>query len=249
MPVRGESSSIGAKLVRFDSTSSSIDEARKLAEQGTPHGTAVLADRQTAGRGRRGRTWYTLPGKSLAATVVLRDLPDQAHVGMAGMAGALAVLSAVDRLLGVRLETKWPNDVVRDGKKLAGTLAEVRQDALLLSIGLNVNGTESDLPPDIRRTATTLQMVTGRPVDRDELCRRVLEELGGLWRRLINAPQEIISWWESVDITNGALVRVDATGNRTIEGRAVGIDGSGQLRLAVSEGRIEMVAAGDVDLL
>ncbi len=249
MPAPGESRPIGAKLVRLGTTSSTIDEARKLVEQGAPHGTAVLADRQTAGRGRRGRPWYTLPGKSLAATVILRDLPDPSHLGMAGMAGALAVVGAVEKLLGIRLDTKWPNDVVHGRRKLAGTLAEVKEDALLLSIGLNVNGTQADLPPDIQSAATTLQMVTGETVDRDQLCSRVLAELGDVWNRLIKAPQEVISRWESLDITKGALVRVEEARDRIIEGRALGIDESGRLRLEMPDGQTTIAAAGDVTLL
>ncbi len=249
MGTRPDPPAIGANVIHLRETSSTVDHARKLLHQGALHGTVVLADEQTAARGRRGRGWHTLPGKSLAATVILRNLPDPAHVGMAGMVGALAVVSATSKLLSIRLSTKWPNDVVHGGRKLAGTLAQKTSTALLLSIGLNVNGTEVDLPADIRASATTLQMILGRPLHCRELTDRVLAELDGRWNQLRSRPDETARRWEELDVTRGAHVRIAEANGACVQGRALGIDGSGQLRVETPDGIVKVLSADDVTLL
>jgi BirA family biotin operon repressor/biotin-[acetyl-CoA-carboxylase] ligase len=246
---RRESPAIGAEVIHIEETPSTIDEARRLARRGASHGTVVLADRQTAGRGRRGRTWYTVPGKSLAATVILRDLPDASHLGMATMAGALAVVNAAREAVGVQLRTKWPNDVVYARRKLAGTLAELKGDALLLSIGLNINGSEADLPPDLRDTAATLQMVVGKAVDREKIRAHVLAALDAAWGDLLRNPGKMTRSWERLDTVQGASVRVAQEGGSVVEGRALGIDSVGRLRVQTDGGAVEVVAAGDVTLV
>jgi BirA family biotin operon repressor/biotin-[acetyl-CoA-carboxylase] ligase len=238
----------GQRLIRLSETPSTIDVARTLANEGAEHGTVVLANRQTAGRGRRGRTWTTIPDKSLAATIILRELPGGDYLGLAGMAAAVAVVHAV-RHLGRPLQTKWPNDVVADGKKLAGTLAELHGDTLLLSLGLNINGTESDLPADIRETATTLELLLGRPLDREQVTNGVLAELDACWQTLLSSPAELAAEWETLDVTIGEEVVVTDAGGATVTGRALGIDPQGRLRLLTSEGEEEVrVHAGEVTL-
>jgi BirA family biotin operon repressor/biotin-[acetyl-CoA-carboxylase] ligase len=246
---RREGPLIGAEVIRLRETSSTIDEARRLAEQAAPHGTVVMADRQTAGRGRRGRTWHTVPGKSLAATIIIRQMPDPAHVGMAGMTAALAVVRAARDLLHVRLRTKWPNDVVHGGRKLAGTLAQKTGGALLLSIGLNINGAETDLPPEMRAEAVTLEMVAGHPLDRHQVANCVLAELSGLWDQLLRCPHEVVRQWDDLDIAMGALVRIAEPGGKPLEGRALGIDESGRLRVRTANGAVRTPSAGDLTLV
>jgi len=238
---------IGGRIVRLEATPSTIDEARRLAREGAEHGMVVLAERQTAGRGRRGRSWTTLPGRSLAGTVILREQPEPAHAALAGMAAALAVVAAAAETLGVPLRTKWPNDVVSGGRKVAGTLAEVAGDALLLSIGLNVGGRESDLPPDLRGTATTLEMIAGRPVDRDVVIAAVLSALDGLWSVLLQDPADLLRRWDEVDVTRGAALTVTES-ERRFGGVGLGVDAHGQLLVRLADGRTATFAAGDVTL-
>jgi BirA family biotin operon repressor/biotin-[acetyl-CoA-carboxylase] ligase len=263
-----------ARLVRVDETTSTIDVARGLADAGAEHFTVVLADRQTAGRGRRGCTWMTIPGKSLAATAIVRELPARDYLGLAGMAAALAVVRAARRLHELPLRTKWPNDVLAEkrdsphfletrhsqrllGKgvcplfcplfpgKVAGTLAEVRGSALLLSLGLNINGTTADLPSDLRATATTLELAVGRPLDRDAVAEGVVAELEGVWRTLLTSPGDLIAEWETLDVTRGRQVTVTDASDGTLTGRALGVDARGCLRLLTAEGEVRL-SAGDV---
>jgi BirA family transcriptional regulator, biotin operon repressor / biotin---[acetyl-CoA-carboxylase] ligase len=197
---------IGSEVVHLAEVGSTIDVARRLAEEGAVHGTVVVADRQTAGRGRFDRTWHTVAGRSIAATIVLRDLPEPERLPLAGMAAALAVVSAARSLLGVRLRTKWPNDVVCGGRKLAGTLAQRTAGVLLLSIGLNVNGKEHDLPRAIRDTAATLEMVAGGPVDLEAMKTALWRALDRTWRALLRDPTALLRRWERLDVTHGAGV-------------------------------------------
>jgi len=239
---------IGDRLVRLGEVASTIDEARRLAREGAEHGTVVLADRQSAGRGRRGRSWCTLPGKSLAASVILREKPDHDHLPLAGMAAALAVVNAARSRLGVRLRTKWPNDVVYRGRKVAGTLAELSGDALLLSLGLNINGRETDLPPEIRTTATTLEIITGVAVDREALLAAVLGVLDRQWRALLRDPAALLRRWDRLDVTRNSPVTV-TDGEDRLTGTGLGVDPHGCLRVRLPDGRVSTFMAGDVTLL
>jgi len=241
---------IGHRLVGLPETPSTIDVARTLADDGAEHGTVVLADRQTAGRGRRGRTWTTSPGKSLAATVSLRELPEVEYLGLAGICAALAVVRTAKGMLALDLRTKWPNDVVAEGRKVAGTLAELHGEALLLSLGLNINGTEEHLPEELRGSATTLEVVLGRPLDRDEVAAQVLSEMNECWRALLESPEELIAEWEALDTTIGKEVVVRGGSGAAILGcgRAEGLDPQGRLRVLTAEGKEVLFDAGDVTL-
>jgi len=241
---------IGHRLVGLPETPSTIDVARTLADDGAEHGTVVLADRQTAGRGRRGRTWTTIPGKSLAATVILRELPEVEYLGLAGICAALAVVRTAKGMLALDLRTKWPNDVVAEGRKVAGTLAELHGEALLLSLGLNINGTEEHLPEELRGSATTLEVVLGRPLDRDEVAAQVLSEMNECWRALLESPEELIAEWEALDTTIGKEVVVRGGSGAAILGcgRAEGLDPQGRLRVLTAEGKEVLFDAGDVTL-
>ena len=210
-------SGIGDRVVRLGRVGSTIDAARALAREGAAHGTVVVAQDQAAGRGRLGRTWHTIPGKSVAATVILRELPQPEYLPLAGMAAALAVVSAARGLLRLHLRTKWPNDVVFGGRKLAGVLAQRTAGVVLLSIGLNVNGERRHLPEDIRGTAATLQMVTGAPVDLAAMERALWRALDRSWRTLLRDPAALVRRWK----------RLHIAGERPVGGRAAAVETGG----------------------
>jgi len=239
---------IGHRLVRLSETTSTIDVARVLVGEGAAHGTVILAERQTAGRGRRGRSWTTLSGKSMAATVVLSDKPEPDCLGLAGLAAALAVVRAAKARLALNLHTRWPNDVLAGDRKLAGSLAELHHGVLLLSLGLNINGVEIDLPPHLRDTATTLEIVAGHRLDCESVIAAVLSELDAAWLTLLAEPANLIREWEALDITaNREVVVTNALGRET-HGRALGIDCRGALRLLKRDGEELRCDAGDVTL-
>ncbi len=243
--MRARGPRIGACIVRLDEAPSTIDAARRLAREGAAHGTVVLAERQTAGRGRRGRSWHVLPGRSLAATVILREKPGTGDLGLAGMAAALAVVEAARETLDIVLQTKWPNDVVCGGRKVAGTLAELSGETLLLSIGLNVNGGESDLPADIRGTAATLEMVAERPVDREAMAEAVLATLDRVWSEFLQDPAGLLRRWEALDVTRGGTLR-SVAGELWFDALGLGVDAHGRLLVRLADGGTTALAAGEV---
>lgn len=147
-------------------TGSTNDEALRLARSGAPEWTTVFADAQSAGRGRRGARWCGKPGSDLLLSIVLRPDIARNRAGRLTLLAALAVRRAIRECTDLRPQVKWPNDLVLEGRKLAGILVEshglpaAQGDVAILGIGLNVNGTLDDFPPDLRSTATSLRIAS-----------------------------------------------------------------------------------------
>jgi BirA family biotin operon repressor/biotin-[acetyl-CoA-carboxylase] ligase len=223
-------SALGRPRLHLRETTSTNDRARALAAAGAPHGTLVTAASQTAGRGRQGRTWSAPPGRALLMSIVLRDpgrmLPLAAAVAVAETAGPEAAI-------------KWPNDVLLDGRKVAGILAEARpQDAwAVLGIGLNVAVRSGDLPEELRATAATLGL---EPRDVEGVLDRLL---GALERTLALDTPALLDAWRARDALHGRAVAW-AGG----EGIAAGIDGDGRLVVEVAGGGRTALEAGEVHL-
>ena len=179
---------IGREIIVVPTVTSTNDEIEKLARDGVPEGVVVFAEEQTRGRGRMGRTWSSLRGKDLIFSVLLRPpWPPMAMTRLTVLA-AVAVARAVGRFCEAahqskaadpqsRPTIKWPNDVLLDGKKVAGILVETHDDYAILGIGLNVNGTGRDFPPELRSTATSLRISKGKTWDREALATELLSQL------------------------------------------------------------------------
>jgi BirA family transcriptional regulator, biotin operon repressor / biotin---[acetyl-CoA-carboxylase] ligase len=218
-------------LRRTDSTNT---RARELAARGAPHGTLVTAAEQTAGRGRQGRTWSAPPGRSLLCSVVIREPPRLLPLA-AGV--AVAVLVAAN---GAEARVKWPNDVLLDGRKVAGILVEGRPQErwAVVGVGLNVAVREADFPPELRGQAASLGL---EPAAIEPTLTALLTELD----RWVKAP---------ADEVLEAVRRRDALQGREIrwadeKGRADGIDGDGRLLIRTGDGRRLALDAGEVHLL
>ena len=239
------------RMVEFhDQIGSTNDRARAALHEPGGDGLAVVADLQTAGRGRRGRTWTSPTGANLLFSVAFsHDLAPQG-VGLLGVAAALAVRDACASFApDAGLAIRWPNDVVeRNGRKVAGLLVETALEGeklveAVIGIGINVNWLSSDMPPEIAERATSLLALGGEPIDRVELLRRVLDalavELDGLQRG--EAPLERLrsnSWLD------GRRIEID-TGTEMIAGRAAGIADDGSLLLDADVGRLAL-SVGEV---
>jgi BirA family biotin operon repressor/biotin-[acetyl-CoA-carboxylase] ligase len=232
---------VGRRVVRAGEVGSTQDEARSLALAGEPEGTAVVAEAQTAGRGRHGRAWSSPPGAGLYLSVVLRPGP---HIepGLLTLAAGVAVAEAcgTGRL-------KWPNDLLApDGRKLAGILAEAdgsggRIDFVVLGVGVNLSS--HMLPPDLGAAG----LDRFGPVDRDALLQCLLDRLD-LWYGRLARPDEVLDAWRRLDCLAGR--RVVASGLAgSIEGEAVGVDRTGALLVRGPSGAVTRVVAGDVRLL
>jgi BirA family biotin operon repressor/biotin-[acetyl-CoA-carboxylase] ligase len=243
---------MGQALHCHEEVTSTRDLAKELAEEGAAHGEVVIADRQTAGRGRRGRTWASPPGKNLYLSAVLRpDLPPQRAPELT-LVASLAVCDAC-RQAGVDAGIKWPNDVLAGDRKLAGILTELAAEPeqvhwAVVGIGVNLNAGPEDLPPDLRAVATSLAIERGQPVPRALFAAALLTLLEQwLDRHAEEGFEPIREAWRERSATLGREVRVEADGAEG-DGVAEDLDETGAL-LVRAAGRRIRVAAGDVRLL
>ena len=221
---------LGHPRLHLRRTDSTNERARRLAEAGAPHGALVTAGEQTAGRGRQGRTWTAPPGRALLLSLVLR-VEDPALIPL--QAGV-----AVAETVGDAARIKWPNDVLVEGRKVAGILVEgrPREGWAVLGIGLNVAIRPEDFPPALREAAGTLDRA---PEDLDPTLHHLLDTL----ERWVDADQEaVIAAWRERDALEGQPVAWSEG-----SGKAVGIDDAGRLLVGTSSGTIAL-EAGEVHL-
>lgn len=248
-------------------TGSTNADAMELARHGAPEGVVVVADHQTAGRGRAGRSWTAPPGASLLVSVLLR--PPAGVAEGATMAMALAAAEAVEEVAGFAPRLKWPNDLVWPGdgsapdRKLAGILAEadwptgssaasgVRRPApeervvVVVGIGINVAWPE-DLPEELADVAVACNHVTDVPVDREDLLAALLVRLGHWYGRLVDGDRAaLVAAWRKRSATLGRRVRIDL-GPDDVVGTAVDITERGHLVVDTLEGERRTFAVGDV---
>ena len=223
-------SRLGRPRLHLRSIGSTNARARELALAGAPHGTAVTADEQTAGRGRQGRGWETPPGSALAVSLVIRD-PDPLLSLRAGL--------AVADLAGACARVKWPNDVLVGGRKVAGVLVEGRlqEGWAVLGIGVNAALDLAMLPDDVREIAGTLGL------DRSELPRALEDLLEALGRRLAEPPETTLAALRELDALAGRPVRWDGGA-----GTGAGIAADGALLVRDADGALHALAAGEVHL-
>jgi len=238
-----------AKVWRFyERVSSTQDEAKAWVQQGAPHGGMVIAEEQTKGRGRWGRTWFSPPRKNLHLTLTMKLPAEHPPLGTLSLLTGVAIVEALRQRFSVPAFVKWVNDVVVDGKKLAGILIErVGSDWALIGIGVNVNLAETELPDELRTTATSLQMVKGTPVDRREVLSALLVSLESWWERW--AQGAMGSVWQALegwDWLRDKSVTAHLPDGTTLHGFAVGIMPDGGLRLRLDDGTERTLTAGDV---
>ncbi len=228
----------------FAQIGSTNDEALEWAQSGAPAGAVVIADEQTRGRGRQGRTWVAPPGTSLMLSIVLRPEPEQ--LSRLTMLGAVAVCTVLDNFSVPDVAIKWPNDVRVRGLKICGVLPEAswandRLTGVVLGIGLNVSVDFAGMP--LRETATSIQAAFGRPVDRLDVLPRLLDAVDDWAARL--ASSDLFEAWRGRLDTVGQSVRV-ARGESIVEGRAENVDDQGALLVRDSNGALQRVVAGDI---
>jgi BirA family biotin operon repressor/biotin-[acetyl-CoA-carboxylase] ligase len=239
---------VGRRFLYYEHLPSTQDAARQEAERGAPEGTTILADEQTAGRGRLGRQWVSPPGGSLYFSVVLR--PHSEHLRTLGMIWPLAICQAVGEVTGLSPRVKWPNDVLVGPRKLAGVLIDSefsggRVDYAIAGIGLNVNS-DMSAREEIRDIATSISTELGREVAREELLAILLrrfEELYGAARR----GQPVHLGWKAHLETLGRPVRV-RLGEGVEEGVAEDVEPDGTLILRRPDGSHVRIEAGEVTL-
>jgi len=249
---------IGSAVEFHERIGSTNDRAREALREPSGVGLAVVADEQTAGRGRRGRSWESPAGLNLMVSVGLHPRLDPVASGLLGIAAALAMREACAAVVpGQRLQVKWPNDVVAaDGLKVAGLLVETaledgRLAEAVIGMGINVNWPRAAMPPEIRARATSLAELAGAPIDRVDLLRGLLDALDAEVAAL-EAGTSPVARLQAVSAIDGRQVAVDL-GTEQLEGTAAGISDQGLLLLDTHAGRValaigEVVAVRDAPL-
>ena len=245
------SGELGRKIHHFDEVESTNDEAHRLAEAGALHGEVVVADFQTRGRGRRGRSWVAPRGKALTFSVVLRPAIAPARAPEITIAAAVAAAEAAREMGAGSARIKWPNDVECKGRKIAGLLTELRAEPdrvrhAVLGVGVNVSLQMHDFPEELRPVATSLLLESGERQPRPLVCARLLEHVEE-WLSLHETEGfgPVADRWRELSSTLGRRVRI--TGADPIEGDAVDLAEDGALLVRAAGGALVRVLAGDVE--
>jgi len=238
---------IGQRVICYPSLTSTMEVAKQEAQLGAIEGTVVIADEQTAGRGRIKRVWLS-PKGSIALSIIL--YPSVVNLPSLIMLASLAVVHSIEAVTGLRSQVKWPNDVLVNDRKVCGILIEssVRGnivDYAIIGIGVNVNLRLSDFP-EIQSTATSLSAELGRDVSRLRIIRQLLVEVEGLYLTL-QAGGAIYEEWRDSLVTLGRRVRVKS-GKTVYEGVAESVARDGGLLLRHSDGTLSKIVAGDATL-
>ncbi|MCX8161030.1 MAG: biotin--[acetyl-CoA-carboxylase] ligase [Candidatus Saccharicenans sp.] len=237
MPVRSDNFHPGLPLFRFALAFSTMDIARRLAGLNFPEGTAVMAEEQIAGRGTKGRSWHSARGKGLYVSFILR--PSTRRLNLLPAAVGLAAAEAIQNLSGVRVNLKWPNDLVFRGQKLGGILCEGgissgNNSWTVAGIGINLNHRQPDFPRELSGQATSLFIITGKTWTALEL----LDQLGSslkIWYNVLEKGQKdflLASYLKRLSFHPGQKLQL-RTGDGELEGQFLGLDEEGGLRLKV----------------
>jgi BirA family biotin operon repressor/biotin-[acetyl-CoA-carboxylase] ligase len=249
----GKTKVIGRDIRVFGRTTSTNDVIEKLARDGVKEGVVVFAESQTKGRGRLGRQWISPERKGLWFSILLRpDLRPQEATQLT-VASATALRRAIQAETGLHPEIKWPNDILVGGKKVAGILTELSAELdkvrhVILGIGVDVNLSPNEFPPELKKTATSLKIEAGETISRPELAAALMRELDADYLRICAGKFSTVAIeWEEHCATIGRDVTVQI-GERKIRGRAESLDDAGALLLRTEHGRLEPITGGDVTL-
>ena len=248
-------SRIGNRLEFNKVTVSTNADAFHLAEEGAAEGTVVLADSQSGGKGRRGRIWASPAGVNLYCSVVLRPAIMPHEAPQLTFLSAVAVARAIEHTTKLTPEIKWPNDLLIAGKKVAGLLNEMSAETdginfVVLGIGVNLNMTARQFPPDLRQPATSLLIESGAQVDRSHFAVIMLNELDRLYSDFLThgfAP--VREEWQQRCNARGRRILVTDSGTECTAGMFAGIESDGALLLQTDDGQLQRITCGDVRIL
>ena len=241
------------KIQFFDTITSTNDVLKQMALQGAPEGTTLVADCQTGGRGRMGRTFLSPSGVGIYLSVLLRPPCKPTELMHLTCASASAACSAIEQTSGFRPGVKWTNDIVYNKRKLAGILTELglNQDGTtayaIIGIGFNCNQQLRDFPPAIQDVAGSLKMVTGKETDRALLAAKMIEALYQMNRELLSDRAGILARYRQDCITLGQEISL-VRGDEIRHGKALDVDDNGALVVRYEDGTIEAVNSGEVSV-
>jgi len=238
----------GRHVFCYESVDSTNRVLKTMAADGADHGTLVVANEQTGGRGRRGRGWLTPKDTSIAMSLLLRPEIPPAKVALLSLAASVAVAKGIRQVTGLEAGIKWPNDIVVNGKKVCGILLEMDADEqnvhyIVAGVGINVH--LMDIPEEIRATATSLDLELGHPCSRVEIVKAVMRAAEETEKLLRDGA--FMSVYETLSVTLGRPVSVQAVGE-TFTGTAEQIREDGVLMVRTESGAVREVMAGDVSV-
>lgn len=242
--------SMETSIVRFETLGSTNTEAANWAMQGAAEGFCIVADEQTAGRGRLDRGWISPKGAGLYLSIVLRPVLEHRSLPLITLMASLAVRDALSVLAGIQADIKWPNDVLVGERKICGILAEVIETTVgrAVVVGIGINVANGSFPPELIDSATTVEAVTGVVPDRERLIELLLLALSDRYDVLQAQNGEAVTldaWCSASSFANGKSVVV-IDGQQRCEGVTCGLERDGALRLKTCEGEIRTIRAGDV---
>jgi BirA family biotin operon repressor/biotin-[acetyl-CoA-carboxylase] ligase len=240
----------GKRVFHFFKTDSTNRVAMELGFAGEPEGTVVMAEEQTAGRGRSGRSWHSEKGTGLYVSMVLRPRLAPAQAPLLTMLAGISAQGAIQALSGLEPELKWPNDLLLNGKKLGGILTEMHaeQSAIrFVVVGIGINTNQEKFPAELATLATSLRKESGRITSRLELLVRLLAQFESDYSRFLSegAPFVVERFQKVSGFAQGRRVRVE-TGAESYVGTTAGLSAEGLLLVTRENGQSTTVIAGDV---
>jgi len=247
---RLKGSLFGKRFYHFFKTDSTNRIAMELGYAGEPEGAVVLAEEQTGGRGRAGRSWHSERGTGIYATLLLRPRLAPVHAPLLTMLAGISARSAIQAQTELRVELKWPNDLLLDGLKVGGILTEMHAEPSLVRfvvIGIGINVNQEKFPAEISSLATSLRKVSGRTHSRLEILVRLLSQFESDYNRFLReGPPYVVERFQlESDFASGKRVRVE-TGMESYLGISSGLSPEGLLLVKKDDGRLMTVIAGDV---
>ncbi len=238
---------MGKEIAYFDTVSSTMDEAFRLAMAGAEEGTVICAEGQTKGRGRLGRTWQSPKGKGIYFSIILRPKVSPNEVSQLTLLSAVAAAEAIKNVSGLTPEIKWPNDLLINGKKIVGILTEMSAETdrikfVTVGIGVNVNTTAAQLGPH----ATSLKYETQNNFSRVELLKEILRQIEHWYFHFQKHNfSDVVKRWKELSSTLGHHIRItDPT--ESVEGKAIDLDEDGGLLIRRDTGVVVKKMSGDV---
>ncbi|MEY8337439.1 biotin--[acetyl-CoA-carboxylase] ligase [Lachnospiraceae bacterium 62-35] len=242
----------GRNLVYYPETDSTNERGKRLAEEGCPHGTLVVADFQSAGKGRRGRSWTSPPGEAIYMSLILRPQILPAGAAMVTLAAAMAVAEGIRQVTRLPAMIKWPNDIVIKGKKICGILTEMSAEMecihyVVVGIGINVN--QEEFPEDIRDMATSLFLEKGEHVSRSVVAAAVMEAFEQYYAcyEKTGDLSLLADEYNGMLVNRGQEVKVlAAKGDYT--GISQGIEEDGRLLVKTRDGKVRRITSGEVSV-
>ena len=243
---------LGREIFYYDQTDSTNTRAKAFAENGGAAGALFVADQQVAGKGRRGRQWQSPPGSSISMSILLRPQIPPDKASMLTLVAAISVAQGIREASGLETGIKWPNDIVIGGRKCVGILTEMSTEIDFINyvvVGIGINVSQAEFPEEIRETATSLQLESGKPQRRAAIiaaCMKALEENYETFLRSQDLSG-LIEGYSELLVNRGRQVRILQPGNE-FEAEAIGINEQGELLVRCQDGSVKEIYAGEVSV-